>query len=214
MKDLLFAKVSQEHLKCFNLIIISCFRAKKKAEKLSICSLFNKIRIKDNRNQEKNFFYKRILAMKLEKDESLLRKEKKLIKYDERMFSPEVLFKLEEEESQLNEVKESVFSRISRDKQGEVLSQDELFFKIYKYIGPLNHKKENTHLLSPLIKKFLLEKCFNYVKKANKNSERDVSKGFQYFVAAYKILKELGLEWLFFEFVKHNKKGSLFFLEH
>jgi len=107
----------------------------------------------------------------------------------------------------LNEVKESVFSRISRDKQGEVLSQDELFFKIYKYIGRLNHKKENTHLLSPLIKKFLLEKCFNYVKKANKNYESDVSKGFQYFVVAYKILQELGLEWMFFEFVKHNKKG-------
>ena len=37
--------------------------------------------------------------MKLEKEESLLRKEKKLIKYDERMFSPEVLFKLEEEKA-------------------------------------------------------------------------------------------------------------------
>ena len=212
MKDLLFAKVSQEHLKCFNLnhyILLSTQeKSREVVNLLNLSSLFNKIRIKDNRNQEKNSSYKRILAMKAKKkDESLLRKEKKLIKYDERMFSPEVLFKLEEEESQLNEVKESVFARISRDKQGEVLSRDELFFKIYKYIGRLNHKKENEHLLSPLIKKFLLEKCFNYVKKANKNYESDVSKGFQYFVVAYKILQELGLEWMFFEFVKHNKKG-------
>ena len=177
---------------------------------LRLSSIFSKIRTKDNQNQEQDKEYKRVLAVKIKKKTvgSSPNKQKKLKLYDERKYNPEDLLKIEAEENEIPQVKDNVLSRMTRDKQGEILNREEIFFKIYKYDTQLRHKHENSRLMDPSVKFFLLEKCFYYLAKGNKYYKKDMVKGFQYYLMSFKILQEIGLEWMFLEFIKHEKKDS------
>lgn len=153
--------------------------------------------------------YKPILINKTKKNNQAkkIKSKKTKTKYDERHYSPEILKKIEIEENQIMDGFEKVLKQISKKKNGEDLSKEQYFFKIFKILHKL-YIKQTPNKLPPIIKNFLLEKYFLYIEKAKILYVLDASEGFKIYLKAFNILKFLKIEWMFLEQIKHCGHGG------
>ena len=176
---------------------------------LNLSTILKKILEKDKRNQDNKNPILMITNKNKEEKESLIKN--KFIKYDDRIYTPEVLFKIEHEENQVTEDLWAILNNLTKNKKGEILNKAEYFFRMLKHMSKIFVEKPKENLTIS-IKNFLLDKYFYYIQKGDKIYEREITEGFVYYLKAFNLLKLLDLEYFFLEQIKHCKKGNLFIL--
>lgn len=173
---------------------------------LGLAAIFKKITEIDHRNKN-TCDYIPILKQNVEKKENIEPlKKKKLTKYDERKFSPDILLKIEYEENEISQ-RLNFLSSLSKTKDGKPLTKTEFFFKIFKHFYKFDARKIKIQTVTTLIEGYIIKKHFEYINNAKQIYESNICQGFKLYLKAYNMLEMLGLEALFLEQIKKCKKG-------
>lgn len=206
----MFTKVNPEHLEYINLnkyiLAADIDKERMMTSVLGLAAIFKKINEIDNKNKNKPD-YVPILKQSSEKKENIEPlKKKKLTKYDERKFSPDVLLKIEYEENEISE-RLNFLSSLSKSKDGKPLTKTDFFFKIFKHFYKLDPRKIKLQSVLTLIEGYIIKTHFEYINNAKKIYNDDICQGFKLYLKAYNMLEMIGLEALLLEEIKKCKKG-------